>query len=65
VLGTVNPVGASYFDFTFPEPTGVVGVVAPEGSSLLGLVSRVAPAVVSGNCAVVLASESGRCRRSR
>jgi acyl-CoA reductase-like NAD-dependent aldehyde dehydrogenase len=58
LLGTVNPVGASYFDFTFPEPTGVVGVVAPEGSSLLGLVSRVAPAVVSGNCAVVLASES-------
>jgi acyl-CoA reductase-like NAD-dependent aldehyde dehydrogenase len=57
LLGTVNPVGASYFDFTFPEPTGVVGVVAPEGSSLLGLVSRVAPAVVSGNCAVVLASE--------
>ena len=58
LLGTVNPVGASYFDFTFPEATGVVGVVAPEGSSLLGLVSRVAPAVVSGNCAVVLASES-------
>jgi acyl-CoA reductase-like NAD-dependent aldehyde dehydrogenase len=58
LLGTVNPVGASYFDFTFPEPTGVVGVVAPESSSLLGLVSRVAPAVVTGNCAVVLASES-------
>jgi hypothetical protein len=58
LLGTVNPVGAAYFDFTFPEPTGVVGIVAPEGSSLLGLVSRVAPAVVSGNCAVVLASES-------
>jgi acyl-CoA reductase-like NAD-dependent aldehyde dehydrogenase len=58
VLGTVNPVAASYFDFTFPEPTGVVGVVAPEGSSLLGLVSRLAPVVVSGNTAVVLASES-------
>jgi acyl-CoA reductase-like NAD-dependent aldehyde dehydrogenase len=58
LLGTVNPVGASYFDFTFPEPTGVVGIVAPESSSLLGLVSRVAPAVVSGNSAVVLASES-------
>jgi acyl-CoA reductase-like NAD-dependent aldehyde dehydrogenase len=58
VLGTVNPVAASYFDFTIPEPTGVVGVVAPEGSSLLGLVSRLAPVVVSGNTAVVLASES-------
>jgi acyl-CoA reductase-like NAD-dependent aldehyde dehydrogenase len=58
VLGTVNPVGASYFDFTFPEATGVVGLVAPEQSSLLGLVSRVAPAVVGGSCAVVLASES-------
>jgi acyl-CoA reductase-like NAD-dependent aldehyde dehydrogenase len=58
VLGTVNPVAAPYFDFTFPEPTGVVGVVAPEGSSLLGLVSRLAPVVVSGNTAIVLASES-------
>jgi acyl-CoA reductase-like NAD-dependent aldehyde dehydrogenase len=58
VLGTVNPVGASYFNFTIPEATGVVGVVAPESSSLLGLVSRVAPAVVGGNAVVVLASES-------
>jgi acyl-CoA reductase-like NAD-dependent aldehyde dehydrogenase len=58
VLGTVNPVGASYFDFTIPEPTGVVGIVAPEESSLLGLVSRLAPAVVSGNAVVGLASES-------
>jgi aldehyde dehydrogenase (NAD+) len=58
VLGTVNPVGAPYFDFTFPEPTGVVGVIAPEHSSLLGLVSRLAPVVVSGNTCVVLASES-------
>jgi acyl-CoA reductase-like NAD-dependent aldehyde dehydrogenase len=58
LLGTVNPVGAAYFNFTFPEATGVVGVVAPESSSLLGLVSRLAPVVVSGNCAVVLASES-------
>jgi acyl-CoA reductase-like NAD-dependent aldehyde dehydrogenase len=58
VLGTVNPVAASYFDFTIPEPTGVVGIVAPEASSLLGLVSRLAPAVVSGNTAVVLASET-------
>ncbi|MET1232548.1 MAG: aldehyde dehydrogenase family protein [Candidatus Limnocylindrales bacterium] len=58
VLGTVNPVGASYFDFSIPEATGVVGVVAPEGSSLLGLVSRLAPILVGGNTAVVVASES-------
>ncbi len=58
LLGTVNPVAANYFDFTFPEATGVVGVVAPDSSSLLGLVSRLAPAVVSGNTTVVLASES-------
>ena len=58
VLGTVNPVGAPYFNFTFPEPTGVVGIVAPEQSSLLGLVSRLAPVIVSGNVAVVLASET-------
>lgn len=57
LLGTVNPVASSHFDFTFPEPTGIVGVVAPESSSLLGLVSRLAPAVVAGNVAVVLASE--------
>ena len=43
--------GASYFDFSIPEPTGVVGIVAPESSSLLGLVSRLAPVVVSGNTA--------------
>ena len=57
-LGTVNPVAGSYFNFSVPEPTGVVGVIAPEGSSLLGLVSRLAPVIVSGNCAVVIASES-------
>jgi acyl-CoA reductase-like NAD-dependent aldehyde dehydrogenase len=57
VLGTVNPVGASYFDFSVPEPTGVVGIIAPEASSLLGLVSRIAPVIVSGNTCVVLASE--------
>ncbi|HEX9891313.1 MAG TPA: aldehyde dehydrogenase family protein [Actinomycetota bacterium] len=57
VAGTVNPVAAPYFNFTLPEPMGVVGVVAPEEPPLLGLVSRLAPAVVSGNVAVVLASE--------
>jgi acyl-CoA reductase-like NAD-dependent aldehyde dehydrogenase len=58
LLGTVNPVAAPYFDFSIPEPTGVVGVIAPESSSLLGLVSRLAPVVVSGNSAVVVASET-------
>ena len=57
LIGTVNPVSGSYFNFSVPEPTGVVGVIAPESSSLLGLVSRLAPAVVSGNAAVVIASE--------
>jgi acyl-CoA reductase-like NAD-dependent aldehyde dehydrogenase len=57
VLGSVNPVAAPYFNFTIPEPTGVVGIVAPPDAPLLGLVSRLAPAVVSGNTAVALASE--------
>ena len=57
-LGTVNPVNGSYFNFSVPEPTGVVGLIAPEESSLLGLVSRLAPIIVSGNTAVVIASES-------
>jgi acyl-CoA reductase-like NAD-dependent aldehyde dehydrogenase len=57
VLGGTNPVSGPYFNFTVPEPTGVVGVVAPQEQSLLGLVSRLAPAIVSGNTAVVLASE--------
>ncbi len=58
VLGSSNPVAAPYFNFTIPEPTGVIGVVAPETSSLLGLVSRVAPALVAGNAVVVLTSET-------
>lgn len=57
VLGGTNPVAGPYFNFTIPEATGVVGVAAPQDQSLLGLVSRVAPAIVSGNTAVVLASE--------
>jgi acyl-CoA reductase-like NAD-dependent aldehyde dehydrogenase len=57
-LGTVNPVNGSFFNFSVPEPTGVVGMIAPESSSLLGLVSRLAPIIVSGNAAVVIASES-------
>jgi acyl-CoA reductase-like NAD-dependent aldehyde dehydrogenase len=58
VLGSSNPVAAPYFNFTIPEPSGVVGVVAPETSSLLGLVSRLAPPVVAGNAVVVVASET-------
>jgi acyl-CoA reductase-like NAD-dependent aldehyde dehydrogenase len=57
VMGTVNPVAASYFNFTIPEPQGVVGIVAPREPALLGLITRLAPAIVSGNTAVVLASE--------
>jgi acyl-CoA reductase-like NAD-dependent aldehyde dehydrogenase len=58
VLGSSNPVAAPYFNFTIPEPTGIVGLVAPETSSLLGLVSRLAPPLVAGNAVVVLTSES-------
>ncbi len=57
VFGSANPVAGPYFNFSVPEPTGVVGLVAPAESSLLGLVSRLAPVIVSGNTAVVLASE--------
>ena len=57
LLGTVNPVASSYFDFSVPEPTGVVGIVAPETPDLLGMVSHLAPVIVSGNAAVVLLSE--------
>jgi len=57
VQGSANPVAGPYFDFTIPEPTGVVAVLAPQDSSLLGLVSVVAPVIVSGNTCVVIASE--------
>jgi acyl-CoA reductase-like NAD-dependent aldehyde dehydrogenase len=57
VLGGSNQVAGPYFNFTVPEPTGVVGIVAPPDQALLGLVSRLAPAIVSGNTAVVIASE--------
>ncbi|WP_433333154.1 aldehyde dehydrogenase family protein [Spirillospora sp. CA-294931] len=56
VRGSANPVSGPFFNFTTPEPTGVVGVIAPD-SPLLGLVSVVAPAIVSGNACVVVASE--------
>jgi len=57
VLGATNPVAGPYFNFSVPEPTGVVAVVAPQDSSLLGLVSVLAPVIVSGNSCVLLASE--------
>lgn len=58
ILGTSNPVAAPYFNFTIPEPTGVVAIVAPPEPALDGLVARLAPVIVGGNAAVVLASES-------
>ena len=57
VLGNVNPVASPHFNFTVTEPMGVVGVIAPDAPALLGLISLVAPVIVSGNTAVVLASE--------
>jgi len=57
-LGSANAVAGPYFNFTVPEPTGVVGIVAPDEPPLLGLVSRVAPALVGGNAVVALASEA-------
>jgi aldehyde dehydrogenase (NAD+) len=56
VLGGVNPVAAPYFNFTVTEPMGIVGVLAPDEAPLLGLVSLVAPVIVSGNTVVALAS---------
>ncbi|MCG8920992.1 aldehyde dehydrogenase family protein [Lentzea sp. CC55] len=57
VLGSSNPVAGPYFSFSTPEPTGVVAVLAPQQSSLLGLVSVIAPVVVSGNTCVVITSQ--------
>jgi acyl-CoA reductase-like NAD-dependent aldehyde dehydrogenase len=57
VLGASNPVAGPYFSFSVPEPTGVVGVLAPQASSLLGLVSVVAPVIATGNTAVVVTSQ--------
>jgi acyl-CoA reductase-like NAD-dependent aldehyde dehydrogenase len=56
VVGGANPVSGPYFNFSMPDPTGVVAVLAPQESSLLGLVSVVAPVVVTGNTAVVVTS---------
>lgn len=58
VAGGANPVAGPYFNLSVPEPSGVVVVVAPDEPPLLGLVSRLAPVIVSGNTAVVVASET-------
>jgi acyl-CoA reductase-like NAD-dependent aldehyde dehydrogenase len=58
VLGSSNPVAGPYFNFTVPEPTGVVGILAPDEPPLAGLVSRVAPAIVGGNTTVVVTSDT-------
>ncbi len=57
VTGAANPVAGPYFDISVPEPTGVVGIVAPQDTALLGIVSAIAPALVAGNSVVVIASE--------
>jgi acyl-CoA reductase-like NAD-dependent aldehyde dehydrogenase len=58
VVGSSNPVAGPYFNFTVPEPTGVVAIVAPDEPPLLGLVTRIAPALTGGNSVVAVASES-------
>jgi acyl-CoA reductase-like NAD-dependent aldehyde dehydrogenase len=57
VYGSANPVAGPYFNLSAPEPTGVIGIVAPPAPALLGLVSVIAPVIVTGNAVVVLASE--------
>jgi acyl-CoA reductase-like NAD-dependent aldehyde dehydrogenase len=57
VFGTVNPVASPHFNFTTPEPSGVVAVLAPDAPSLLALVSLIAPVILSGNTAVAIASD--------
>ena len=58
IFGAVNPVSSSHFNFTTPEPTGVVVVICPDEPTLLSFVSLVAPVILSGNCAVALVSST-------
>ena len=58
LFSAVNPVASSHFNFSVPEPTGVVSIVAPQNDSLMGLVSVVAPVIAGGNTCIVLASET-------
>jgi aldehyde dehydrogenase (NAD+) len=61
VLGSSNPVSSPYFSYSAPEPTGVVGILAPSGSPLLGLISVIAPVITGGNACVVIAAEQDPC----
>jgi len=61
ILGSANPVSSPYFSYSAPEPTGVVGILAPTGSPLLGLVSVLAPVITGGNTCVVIAAEQDPC----
>src|ERR687893_2997924 len=61
VLGSANPVSGPYFSYSAPEPTGVVAILAPTGSPLLGLVSVIAPVITSGNACVVVSAEPDPC----
>jgi len=58
IFSSVNPVASSHFNFSVPEPTGVVAILAPEESGLLGLISQIAPTIAGGNTCIVLASEN-------
>src|SRR6187399_2084547 len=58
LFSAVNPVASSHFNFSVPEPMGVVSIIAPQGDSLLGLVSVIAPVIAGGNTCIVLASET-------
>lgn len=58
VFSSVNPVATPHFNFSVPEPTGVISIIAPQGDSLLGLISVMAPAIAGGNTCVILASET-------
>jgi len=61
VMGSANPVSSPYFSYSAPEPTGVVGILAPAGSPLLGLISVITPVITGGNACVVIASEHDPC----
>jgi acyl-CoA reductase-like NAD-dependent aldehyde dehydrogenase len=58
VLGGINPVAAPFLSFSLPEPTGVVGIVAPDAPTLLGLIAELAPVLAAGNVAVAILSET-------
>ncbi|HAC16174.1 MAG TPA: aldehyde dehydrogenase [Bacteroidetes bacterium] len=57
VFGTINPVASSHFNFSVPEPTGVVSIIAPESNALVGLINAIAPVIAAGNTCIVLLSE--------